>query len=93
MADRPTEKITLSSGLVVTLYSYLTVKEKRELAKAITAVSSPTNDEILAFRDKVLETLLVSPKPIVGLDDMPAIDGDSLYEYSDERFAGKKKEV
>lgn len=90
--DRPTETIKLPNGVEVVLHTYLTVREKSDIMRSMDIVSSTkemTVSQGLDLRDKVFNTLLVSPKQFDALADMPAEYGDVLYTYAMEIFNGK----
>lgn len=86
--DRPKTMIELPNAMKVELYTYLTVKEKREVLREA-KISDDTSNTLFGsiLQDAILKRLLVSPLP--GLDDMPSNIGDALYDYSLNVFIGK----
>ena len=91
--DRPTQTYELPSGAVIELYTYLTVKDKREIMQELgdMDLNNPNTKDVLLLQETALSKLFVGDKTII--DDLPAEEGDYLYNIAMEKFNPDPKDL
>lgn len=87
MTERPTETLEMPSGTKVKMYTYLTVKERREVFEELGDDfdgSKMSPGKALKLQELLLQKLLVDS---LNIDDLPVTEADYLAQHAQGKIS------